>query len=162
MRGQSDNYCVNRFDNEFQFTGLRKDFFIYHMNKRNDRKIKLTSRRLEANAQLFDGSLEGVPITAALNWTQSGKELVYFFAGRHLCKQEINETDWVPMCDITDIADWVKCSDENGFPLIFVIVLVLALVVVMIVLIVVLLWLYKSYEKPKSEPKAQPNAKNAS
>ena len=119
------------------------------------------SRRTEAETKPFDGTLEGVPITAAFNWTQSGKQLVYFFAGRHLCKQEISETDWVPMCNIKDIADLViGCTaDEDGSALTYVIVLV---VIVLIVVFIVFLWLYKSNEKPKSDAKPQQNVSNAS
>ena len=121
--------------------------------------MKFTSNKPEPNTQPFEGLLESVAITAAFNWTQSDKQLVYFFAGRHLCKQEISETDWVPMCNITDIADWVNCPEsvhpkEDGFPLTLVILSVLALVIVVLILVIVFLWFYKTKlnEKPKSEP----------
>ena len=139
--------------------------------KRSDRKMKLidmVNMRLEmANNQSepFDGSLEGVPITAAFNWTQTDKEFVYFFAGRNLCKQEIS-LEWVPMCDIKDIADWLNCpkinafngpedrSTDDSFPLTLVIVLALDFIVLVIILLIVFLWFYKTKlnEKPKSEP----------
>ena len=74
----------------------------------------IQSNQLEANSEPFDGTLEGIAITAAFNWTQSDREYVYMFAGRHLCRQEINQTDWVPMCDIQDISDLViDCSPED-------------------------------------------------
>ena len=83
--------------------------------RRNDRTMKLINNtQLENNTEPFDGSLEGIPITAAFNWTQSRKEYVYMFAGRHLCKQEISETNWVPMCNITDISNLIiDCTQDR-------------------------------------------------
>ena len=63
----------------------------------------------------FEGELNGIAVTAAMNRIIAGKEYLYMFAGRHLCRQEINQTHWVPMCDIQDISDLFKdCSDEDG------------------------------------------------
>ena len=160
----------------------------YRLIRRNDRKMKLIDvsdedTEQESNAKPFNGTLEGVAITAALNWSQPDKEIVYFFAGRHLCRQEIS-FDWVPMCDIEDIADWLGCPKDEpkdgSFLLTLVIVLVLAFVVVVVILVIVFLWFRKakSNEKPnpepkpeqkteakpeiKSEPKSQQNVSNAS
>ena len=90
------------------------------------------SKQTELNTEPFDGSLEGIPITAAFNWMQSGKQYIYMFAGRHLCRQEISQTDWVSMCNITDIADWLNCSNDD-LTLTFMIVLSLALVIVVVI-----------------------------
>ena len=153
--------------------------------KRSDRKMKLidmvnmTLEMANNQSEPFDGSLEGVPITAAFNWTQTDKEFVYFFAGRNLCKQEIS-LEWVPMCDIKDIGDWLSCPKDvledgpedrpkdDSFPLTLVIVLALDLIVVVLILLIVFLWFYKTKpseetnKKLKSGSKAQQNASNAS
>ena len=79
---------------------------------RNASHMKIISGlQPEPNTQPFDGLLEGVAITAAFNWTQLDKEFVYLFAGRHLCRQEIS-FQWVPMCEIQDISDWINCSKD--------------------------------------------------
>ena len=61
----------------------------------------------------FEGELNGIAVTAAMNRIISGKEYLYMFAGRNLCRQEINQTHWVPMCDIQDIADWIDCPKDD-------------------------------------------------
>ena len=127
--------------------------------------MKLTYNQPELNTKPFEGSLEGVPITAALKWDHSEKDFVYFFAGRHLCRQEISPTNWVPMCNITDIADWLSCSgsntaDEDGSSATLVILLLLAFVIFVVISLIVFLWI--DNEKPKSEPNPQQNASNAS
>ena len=106
--------------------------------------MKLTYNQPELNTKPFEGSLEGVPITAALKWDHSEKDFVYLFAGRHLCRQEISPTNWVPMCNITDIADWLSCSvsntaDEDGSSATLVILLLLAFVVFVVISLIVFL-----------------------
>ena len=118
---QSTKFCINANDSSWNDTTfVWKDSHLgkYLLMRRNDHTMKLmelrpAKLRPEPNTEPFDGSLEGVPITAAFNWTKHGKEFVYFFAGRQLCRQEISTTDWVPMCDIEDIADLIDRSKDD-------------------------------------------------
>ena len=103
--------CIhNEPKGNFYMRGLQK----YSLIERNDSQMKIIqSNRFEVNTKPFDGTIRGVAITAAFNWTQSDKEFVYFFAGRHLCRQEIS-LKWVAMCEIQDISDLViGCSHED-------------------------------------------------
>ena len=164
----------NDTENGVYFNHFRSYGNYYHLIKGKDRQMKLIeSTQLENISEPFDGTLEGIPITAAYNWTQSDKEFLYFFAGRHLCRQEINQNDWVPMCDIEDIANWVKCpKGQLSFPHILVIVFALALVIFLVILLIYFLWSYKAKsnekanekpkEKPKFDQKAKQNASTAS
>ena len=111
--------CIrNGTEDQFVFNPEWRKFPSYRLIRSNDRKMKLIAitnpeTESEANTEPFNGTLEGVPITAAFNWTQSGEHVLYLFAGRHLCRQEIS-FDWVPMCNITDISDLViDCTQGN-------------------------------------------------
>ena len=89
---------------------------IIRTNDRHIKLIEILDRETtpEPNTEPFNGSLEGIAITAAFNWTQTGKDILYLFAGRHLCRQEIS-FDWVPMCDIEDISNLViGCSHQTS------------------------------------------------
>ena len=81
---------------------------IYYLRKRNQSEVRAMQGSLDyINTEPFNGSLEGIPITAAFNWTQYRKQYLYMFAGRHLCRQQISQTNWFPICDIEDISDLV-------------------------------------------------------
>ena len=108
------NLCLrNTTEDGFCLSYLDVRHPNYFLIKNKDRQMKLVTKfsphrlQTEANTEPFDGLLDGVPITAAFNWTQPDKQFVYFFAGRRLCRQQIS-FDWVPMCDIEDIGRLVN------------------------------------------------------
>ena len=74
-------------------------------NKTQMKMVEEKEESMDEGIELFDGRLKGVPISAAIDFDDYGRQLVYFFAGRHLCRQEIHPTNWTKMCDIEDISD---------------------------------------------------------
>ena len=151
-------------------------YLFYHLNETIGRFAKQTvgtetqikliqdskSTSSGSSKDFFDGKLNGIAITAAMNRIISGKEYVYMFAGRNLCRQEIS-TKWIPMCDIEDIADWIYCSkdiDNNKTLLILVIVLVIIVIVSIIILVVYLSIKYLFNAKANS--KSNENLSNES
>ena len=167
------NVCIYNDTNGIYYSimGLKKNSLV----KRNDSQMKITQNiQLEDNSEPFNGLLEGIPITAALNWTQSGKETLYLFAGRHLCRQEIS-FDWVPMCNITDISDLViDCFHEDGdktsvspqnkthygtdiYPYetdytLIVIISIVTLILLIVALVLVVVYIRRNKDKEKEEP----------
>ena len=159
------------------------NFYIhnYTLIRRHSQMKMISGTQLEPNTEPFNGTLEGVPITAALNWTQSDKQLVYFFAGRHLCTQEIS-FNRVPMCKIKDISDLiVGCSHEDNstslstqynthnstdlypyttdqtpyetdYTLIVVISSIVTLILFIVALVLVFVYIKRNEDKPKEEP----------
>ena len=124
----------------------------YRLIKRNDNEVKVIENLIqEDNTKPFVGSLEGVPITAAFNWTQSNKEYLYMFAGRHLCRQELR-SNWVPMCDIQDISDLVidcpnKTKESNYTTpditpeyTLYIILVIVGVVIVIIVIVILIVF----------------------
>ena len=115
----------------------------------------IEEQSLDRGIELFDGRLKGIPITAALGLEHFGKQFVVFFAGRHLCKQEISETNWTNVCNIEDIADWIDCSEhEDVGPsrlwIIVIVVVVIIIVVTVIVIVIVIIYIYIGKLKSKS------------
>ena len=124
------------------------------------------SSRTENNTKPFNGYLEGFAITAAFNWTQSGKEYLYMFAGRLLCRQQIS-FDWVPMCDIEDISNLVigcshrtgvvwRCNDETDNINIYVIISVIVVSLLLFAILVVI-GVYYAFIRSKNNSKEKSN-----
>ena len=109
----------------------------------NEKRIKFNELydMTYEDTYFFDGKLDGIAVTAALSYNESDKDFILFFAGRRLCKQEISRTNWLKMCDIVDIADWIDCTDEildEDIKLLYIILGVLVTVVVVIIIAIII------------------------
>ena len=126
----------------------------------NEKRIKFNELydMTYEDTYFFDGKLDGIAVTAALSYNESDKDFILFFAGRRLCKQEISRTNWLKMCDIVDIADWIDCTDEildEDIKLLYILLGVLVTVVVVIILAIIGLCLIYSKRKSETDPKAK-------
>ena len=115
---------------------------------------------LDNETEYFDGRLKGISISAALDLKLSGKQFFYLFAGRYLCRQVINETDWTQMCEIEDISDWINCPlfpapKDEGSSKIWLIAMIVAIIVIVVMVIVPVFFVHRSGSKPNDsiEPK---------
>ena len=133
-----DSLCLINDTNFYLAEYFTKGKYILIIQNKTQMKL-VEEQSLDRGIELFDGKLKGVSITAAVDLEHSGKQFVVFFAGRHLCKQEISRTNWTKLCDIEDIADWIDCTDglDNDIKLLHIILV--ALVIVVVVLIIALI-----------------------
>ena len=127
----------------------------------NDKKsVKVTD--FDDDYYNFKSQLNGHRISAATDVTLNDTTFVYLFAGRMLCRQELSE-QFVKVCDIEDIADWIDCpedisdiSDNIDTLLIVLGILVTFVLVLIIALIVGLFLVFRNREsKLETDPKAQ-------
>ena len=85
---------------------IPKTLFLQYSDDK--KSVKVTEN--DGQYRHFESQLNGHRISAATDVTLNNKTFVYLFAGRMLCRQELNE-QFVKVCDIEDIADWIDCSD---------------------------------------------------
>ena len=132
-----------------------KQFFLRYSNDK--KSVKVTD--FDDDYYNFKSQLNGHRISAATDVTLNDTTFVYLFAGRMLCRQELSE-QFVKVCDIEDIADWIGCSEDisdNIDTLLIVLGLFVTFVLVLIIaLIVGLFFVFRNREsKLETDPKAQ-------
>lgn len=153
-----------------KFNKAGNELPIYRLVTANDTQMKVIPISQLVDGQPFDGTINGSQITAVLNWTLSDGDWLYFFAGRHLCRQLIS-SEWTQLCREEDISDWVQCSmsspnatttsiDTNGNKtgnntLITVLLIVFGLVIALIVISVIVFLLCQSSTEAKPKPEGK-------
>ena len=165
------------FDPEFSsatdFIEWRNGYFLVYSNtpfiwiKSKDSKplfLRYSNDKMSVKVSDFDddyynfkSQLNGHRISAATDVTLNDTTFVYLFAGRMLCRQELSE-QFVKVCDIEDIADWIDCTNDADIPgkpgiSWFIIVLSFGVIVLLIVVITLTVFLIKRrYDKHNEGP----------
>ena len=128
---------------------------LYLQYSQDKKLVKLI--KINNSIDGFGDKLKGHEITAATDVTLNDTTFVYLFAGRMLCRQELSE-QFVKVCDIEDIADWIDCANDADIPgkpgiSWFIIVLSFGVIVLLIVVITLTVFLIKRrYDKHNEGP----------